>query len=67
LSAVGSRSYPSMEIWKSRLSAEPIPGVDATVAPIPQAYRQYAQPSQTTSFDHDVRSSRPHWRTPTGR
>ena len=25
-----------MEIWKSRLSAEAIPGVDATVAPIPR-------------------------------
>jgi hypothetical protein len=36
LSAVGSRSNPSMEIWKSGLSAEAIPGVDATVAPIPR-------------------------------
>jgi hypothetical protein len=36
LSVVGNRSFPSMEIWKSRLSAEAIPGVDATVAPIPR-------------------------------
>jgi hypothetical protein len=36
LSVVGNRSYPSMEIWKSRLSAEAMPGVDATVAPIPR-------------------------------
>jgi len=36
LPAVGNRSYPSMEIWKSRPSADAMPGIDATVAPIPR-------------------------------